>query len=78
MSRNLLHKTKLEAFKVWLDGHGVEHRPGRGDFQVLQVLVPRSGWQVVYDRIQAPEHYTVPKPLESLTLKFVRSKHAHN
>lgn len=78
MSRNLLHKSKLEAFKAWLDDRGVEHRPARGEFQVLQVLVPRSGWQVIYDRIVTHEHYTVPHPMESLVLKFVRSKHNAN
>lgn len=76
MSRNLLHKTKLEAFKIWLDDRGVEHRPARGEFQVLQVLVPRSGWQVIYDRVTAIEHYTVPHPMESLVLKFIRSRYA--
>lgn len=77
MSRNLLHKSKLEAFKLWLDSQDIEHRPPRGDFQVLQVLVPRSGWQVVYDRIKAPEHYTVPHPMENLVQKFIRSRRAN-
>ena len=75
MSRNLLHKTKLEDFKKWLDTQGLEHRPARGDYQVLQVLVPRSGWQVVYDRIAAPEHYTVPHPMERLVMRFIRRPH---
>lgn len=73
MSRHLLHKTKLDSFKAWLDSQDIENRPARGDYQVLQVLVPRSGWQAVYDRNSAPEHYTVPKPMENLVHKFIKA-----
>lgn len=72
MSRNLLHKTKLEPFKQWLDAKGIAHRPGRGDFQVLQVALPRNQWGVVFDRIEAPEHYTVTWPLEAMVRRFIR------
>jgi hypothetical protein len=35
--RNTLHKTKLEAFKAWLDYKWIPHREGKGEWQVLQV-----------------------------------------
>lgn len=72
MSRCLLHKNKLEAFKVWLTETGVEHRPARGDFQVLQVKV-KTGWQCIFDRLDAKEHYTVAAPLESTVRRFIRA-----
>lgn len=76
MSRNLLHKSKLEDFKAWLDAKKRVHRPGRGDFQVLQVAVPHNQWAVVYDRIEAPEHYTVTWPLESTVRQFIQETRA--
>lgn len=73
MSRNLLHKTKLSDFKVWLDMQSTQHRPARGDYQVLQVLTKNGQWQCIFDRIAAPEHYTVASPLEPLVRQFIRS-----
>lgn len=75
MSRNLLHKTKLEAFKSWLSQQDIEHRPGRGAFQVLQVRMTSkrlNEWQCVFDRLDAPEHYTVAYPLEPIVHRFIR------
>lgn len=71
MSRCLLHKNKLEAFKSWLTASGIEHRPARGECQVLQVKVG-AGWQCIFDRLDAKEHYTVAAPLESTVRKFIR------
>ncbi|MBR8362130.1 hypothetical protein KDW55_02205 [Burkholderia sp. AU19243] len=73
MSRNLLHKTKLKPFKAWMDSYGIEHRPGRGDFQVLQIKTKNGQWQCVFDRIEAPEHYTVAWPLEPIVRRFIRA-----
>lgn len=72
MSRCLLHKTKLDAFKEWLSTSGIEHRPARGDFQVLQVKTRNGQWQCVFDRLDAPEHYTVAWPLEPIVWRFIR------
>lgn len=68
----MLHKTKLEAFKDWLTSKGVEHRPARGDYQVLQVRTKNGQWQCIFDRSAAPEHYTVAWPLEGLVVQFIR------
>ena len=78
MSRCLLHKSRLDAFKAWLEQQGIEHRPGRGDFQVLQVCLkrptlPRDQWSAVYDRHSATEHYTVTTPLENTVKRFIRA-----
>ena len=37
MSRILLHITRLDAFKAWLESQGFKHRPGKGAYQELQV-----------------------------------------
>ena len=76
MSRCLLHKNKLENFKLWLDKKQIPHRPGRGEFQVLQVALPDGRWGVVYDRIVAPEHYTVTAPMEHIVRCFVQARNA--
>lgn len=78
MSRNLLHKNKLNAFKEWLTKENIQYRPGQGVFQVLQVALPKNQWGVIYDRITAPEHYTVTISMESLVRKFIKSQKAIN
>ena len=76
MSRRLLHKTKLEAFKQWLGANGIEHRPPRGDFQVLQIKTKSGQWQCVFDRLDAKEHYTVAAPIEHLVQRFINDSRA--
>ena len=70
MSRSLLHITKLEAFKAWLDTQGIAHRPGKGDWQVLQVCKDGTHWNCVYSRNTMPEHFTTDRHLDSLVVKF--------
>ena len=72
MSRNLLHKSKLEEFKLWLAAHSIVHRPGRVDFQVLQIHTKNGQWQCIFYRIEAPEHFTVARPIEQLVRRFIR------
>ena len=71
MSRSLLAKHKLPAFKEWLDTEFINHRPGRGDYDVLQVLLPSGQWQCLFDRHDSPEHFTVAKPLEPTVRRFI-------
>lgn len=78
MHKHTLHKSRLDAFKLWLTGEGYEHRPGRGDYQVLQVLTTLSGWQVVFTSEKDTDHYTVNKKLMPLVDEFIRSKRAAN
>jgi hypothetical protein len=72
--RDLLHKTKLEDFKKWCDEMGIPHRPGKGDWQVLQVCVEFFGWKVIHKRIDMPEHLTVDERLIPLVHKFIDSQ----
>jgi hypothetical protein len=70
-ARSLLHKSKLEDFKSWLTHKGREFRDGRGAYQVLQIK-HGTGWQVIYERLDMPEHLTVTEPLIPLVLSFIR------
>lgn len=70
--RNLLHKNKLTQFQDYLDVHGIPHRPGRGDWEVLQVQTPDRKWAVIYRRNHMPEHLTVPRPLLKTVLNFLK------
>lgn len=72
MSRCLLHISKLDEFKQWLTAKGVPYREPRGMWQVLQVNAGRhaNDWQVVYERANMKEHFTVAFPLEKLVVQF--------
>jgi hypothetical protein len=68
--RNLLHKSKLDDFKSWLDSQGIQHRAGKGGYQVIQVMT-NKGWQVVFDK-HSDEHFTVNEVLVPMVVKFIR------
>lgn len=69
--RNLLHINKLDEFKSWLTAQGIEHRPGRGEWEVLQVNV-NGVWPCVFRRINMPEHYTTDRRLDGLVRRFCK------
>lgn len=74
--RNLMHKTKLEEFKAWLDAEGISHRPGRGNYQALQVRKDGTHWNCVYERNEMPEHYSTDRHLDPLVRKFCRQRNS--
>jgi len=74
MSRNTLHLSHLESFKQFLIDEFVAFRPGKGDFQTLQIQLPDGQWACIYSRLDMPEHYTVDRRLENLVHRFIRAK----
>ena len=74
MSRNMLHVTALDDFKLWLDANSIPHRPGRGDYQVLQVCKDGQHWNCIYWRHHMPEHYTADRHLDSIVARFCRDR----
>ena len=72
MSRCLLHITKLNAFLDWLDKEKIQHREGKGYYQVRQICKDGKHWNNIYLRDTMPEHYTVDRHLENLVTKFIR------
>lgn len=77
MARNLLHKSKLEDFKLWLDANHIPHRPGKGVWEVLQVKLTPNLWGFVFCRLHMSEHYTTSQTLERTVLKFIKEHHAN-
>lgn len=78
MSRCLLHITKLDEFKKFLDKEGLQHRDGRGEWQVLQVCKDGKHWNNVYSRLNMPEHFTTDRHLDNLVAKFCRQDRNKN
>jgi hypothetical protein len=81
MSRNLLHFNKLEDFKGYCKSLCVEVRESLHDFGVIDIKPPNSKiWFTVYKKLDAREHYTVDRRIESLVRKFieVRKKNVRN
>ena len=75
MSRCLLHKNKVEAFRQWLADKGIENRPPRGGWEILQVKIGRQ-WACLYARIEMPEHVTCDVRLERMVRQFIRDQRA--
>lgn len=73
-NRGVLHKNKLDEFKAFLDMHGLSYRQGKGEYQVLQVLTEKHGWQVIYSRHDMPEHYTVSDKLYPMVRDFINTQ----
>lgn len=72
MSKCLLHKDRLQAFKDWLDSKGINHREGIGSYQVLQVF-QQGQWMGVFKRDNMIEHLTVDVRLEELVRAFINT-----
>lgn len=75
--RKTLHKTKLGAFKEYLDYNMIPYRPGKGDYQVLQVQI-EARWQVIHERLDMPEHFTIPEKLVPTVFAFIRSERSNS
>lgn len=65
-NRYTLHVSKLDDFKEWLNSEGIPYRPGKGNYQVLQVRTEKDGWQCIFKRDDMPEHYSVNDKLMRL------------
>ena len=69
---DLLHINRLDEFVAWLDANQIPHRPGKGEYQVMQVKTTHAGWQVVYRRKEMPENFSLNNRLAGLVRKFIR------
>ena len=57
-----LAKTKLDKLKSWLDDNGFAYRPGKGQYQALQIHIEND----------APNHLKVGEKLSGLIERFLR------
>ena len=74
--RALLHKNKLEDFKVYLALHGVAYRAGKGDYELMQIQLGTQ-WHKIYKRDKMPEHVTVQGALVGVVKAFVAGRDPH-
>lgn len=83
-ARNILHKNKLQDFIQWLDKNNIEHRPGKGTWEVLQVRSKcKTKWNAIYARGDTnPEmmadHLSVTKHLIPLVTRFLKEKNGRS
>ena len=75
MSRCLLHLNKFDEFVKWLDQSKIVHRPGKGEWQIIQIK-KGSNWLCVYARAEMLEHFSVDKRLEVTIRSFIKSTNA--
>ena len=71
MAANTLHIKKLPLLLEWLDNNEIMHREGKGAFQVRQIYQEHCGWQTIFSRLEAKEHYSYNRALEDLIRKFL-------
>lgn len=59
-ARNLLHKSKLTAFRTYLESKGWTIEPNKGFYDILRARHPQYTHPlIVYERADAKEHYTI-------------------
>lgn len=72
-TRNLLHKSKLNAFADWLVENGYTVVEPKGDYEVLRA-VKENAPVIIYTRQKAKEHYTVQGKDYSLVKQFIMER----
>jgi hypothetical protein len=77
-NRNLLPKAWLEDYRAWLEAQGFQTRPGRGEYQALQVQLPNQPqWHSIFYKETGNPHYTVPSPLILVTTAYVNIRRGY-
>ena len=71
-TRNLLHKSRLDAFLEWAVINGASIEPGKGQFQKVRIRFPGEPPHIIYDK-NSDEHYS----LENKTVKLFWKFHAY-
>jgi hypothetical protein len=72
--RNLLHRDKLEAFRLWAKQQGYKEDDNLGQYQVLRLRPPDgSGLIVFYERL-AGDHLTSFDEGTSLVQQWIRER----
>lgn len=70
-TRNILHQSRLEAFREWLVKDGWQIHDPTGIYEVLRAK--KGGrWLIVYRRTDAKEHYSVRDVDYSTVGRFLR------
>ena len=75
-NRCLLHKTKLEDFKIWLINDGWIIEKTKNFYEVLRATKPHKKPLIIFKRNDLKEHYTVQGIYVGLVYQFIRNKKA--
>lgn len=70
-NRYLLHKSKLEKLREWLENNGYEILPTKGQYEVLRAKKDKNT-VIIFTRENAKEHYTVQGKDTKLIRAFIR------
>lgn len=70
--RDLLHKSDKHLFLQWLKENNIDHRPGMGHYEMVQI---RAGHRYIpiHDRSKG-DHFTVQGPLYRVVRRFLNDK----
>lgn len=69
--RNLLHRSKLEDFKFWLEENGQEILPTKGDFEVLRWKNGKNPMAIIFN-CQSTDHFSCNEVSISFVRKFIK------
>ena len=75
--RELLHKSKLPKFAEWLTEQGWTIQAVKGRYEVLRAKKPGRDTLIIWTRLYAKEHYTVPDKWRPLVRQFIREEKSH-
>ncbi len=71
--RNLLHKSKLEDFKNWLEFDGWTLEDTKGFYEVLRASKCKRKF-ILFSRLELKEHYSVRDADEGVVAAYIRNK----
>ena len=73
-SIGVLRKDQLGALKEWMLGEGIEFRPGKGEWQMVQIRIGTK-WVPIFDTGKSKVYLSVPKDAIRLVINFSKDKH---
>ena len=76
--RDLLHLSKLTDFSHWLISQGWTIREPKGDYEVLRATKPGYDTLIIWSKMDAKEHLSVPDKWVSTVRKFIKSDKLSN
>jgi len=74
--KGLLAKSKLPAFKAWLEEHGYKVLRPTGPFEVLRWKGPVGvAMPIIFERHQGTVHFTCNRSAEPFVRRWIREAH---
>jgi hypothetical protein len=70
--RSLLHKSKLPAFTDWLTAQGWTVQKPKGLYEVLRATKPDWHTLILWSRMDAKEHVSVPDNWVPMVRSFLK------